>query len=219
MNKHFILYLAFVGAVMAQTPYDSLYLKSTVYKNMIAQFELTKVVSADVVFLGNSITFGGAWNELLGRERIINRGIGSDNTVGMLHRLHQVYLLQPKLCFIMAGINDLYAGASVNRIFHNYMMIVDTLLLHGIIPVIQSTLHVNPKWKQAVEKNDEVNKLNFLLKDYAKIKQIEWLDINTALSSDGALRNEYTTDGVHLTALAYHRWRELLLPVLKKHGL
>lgn len=186
---------------------------------MIAQFELTKVVSADVVFLGNSITFGGAWNELLGRERIINRGIGSDNTVGMLHRLHQVYLLQPKLCFIMAGINDLYAGASVNRIFHNYMMIVDTLLLHGIIPVIQSTLHVNPKWKQAVEKNDEVNKLNFLLKDYAKIKQIEWLDINTALSSDGALRNEYTTDGVHLTALAYHRWRELLLPVLKKHGL
>ncbi|MFA6438223.1 MAG: GDSL-type esterase/lipase family protein [Bacteriovoracaceae bacterium] len=219
MNKYFILYLAFVGAVMAQTPYDSLYLKSTVYKNMIAQFELTKVVSADVVFLGNSITFGGAWNELLGRERIINRGIGSDNTVGMLHRLHQVYLLQPKLCFIMAGINDLYAGASVNRIFHNYMMIVDTLLLHGIIPVIQSTLHVNPKWKQAVEKNDEVNKLNFLLKDYAKIKQIEWLDINTALSSDGALRNEYTTDGVHLTALAYHRWRELLLPVLKKHGL
>jgi len=219
VNKYFILYLAFVGAVMAQTPYDSLYLKSTVYKNMIAQFELTKVVSADVVFLGNSITFGGAWNELLGRERIINRGIGSDNTVGMLHRLHQVYLLQPKLCFIMAGINDLYAGASVNRIFHNYMMIVDTLLLHGIIPVIQSTLHVNPKWKQAVEKNDEVNKLNFLLKDYAKIKQIEWLDINTALSSDGALRNEYTTDGVHLTALAYHRWRELLLPVLKKHGL
>jgi lysophospholipase L1-like esterase len=205
--------------VFAQTPYDSLYLKSSTYKHLTAHFALSKMSSADVVFLGNSITFGGAWNELLGRERIVNRGIGGDNTVGMLHRLQYVYQLKPKLCFVMAGINDIYADVPVERIFNNYKQIIDTLMIHRITPVIQSTLLVNPKWKRAAEKNIEVKELNRLLMEYAVGKNIEYVDLNAVLSINDVLKEEYTTDGVHLTAMAYDRWRELLLPILIKHGL
>lgn len=203
----------------SQTSYDSLYLKSNVYKNLTTIFSMSKTKSADIVFLGNSITFGGNWGELLGRERIINRGIGGDNTVGMLNRMQYVYQLKPKICFIMAGINDIYADAPVEKIFSNYIKIIDTLRTYKIIPIIQSTLHVNPKWKRTEEKNPEVKKLNDLLKDYASKHSILFLDINAVLSTDGVLRDEYTNDGVHLTPIAYGVWRDLLEPVLQKYGL
>ncbi len=219
MKRIFFLSAVCIGTLLSQTPYDSLYLKSTVYKNQTEMFAMSKMKKADIVFLGNSITAGGNWNDLLGRERIANRGIGGDNTLGMLHRLQYVYGLHPKLCFIMTGINDLYADAPVELIFKNYCAVIDTLRLHKVIPVIQSTLHVNPKWKRTEEKNPLVKQLNDLLKEYAQEHSITFIDVNAVLSSNGVLRDEFTTDGVHLTAAGYDAWRELLFPILKKHGL
>jgi lysophospholipase L1-like esterase len=223
MKISVIIAVLFLSAVVhrgdAQTPYDSLYLTIPAYQQLTAQFESTKLHSADIVMLGNSITYGGLWNDLLGKAGVVNRGIGGDNTVGMLHRLHSVYNLHPKICFIMAGINDIYADASVDVIFSNYRKIVDTLRSKQIIPVIQSTLFVNPKWKLASEKNREVAALNALLKDYAAKESIEFIDLNAVLSQDNTLLARFTTDGVHLTAEAYIRWRTLLEPVLKSHGL
>lgn len=219
MKRIFFLTTVCFGTLLSQIPYDSLYLKSTVYKNQTEMFAMSKMKEADIVFLGNSITAGGNWNDLLGRERIANRGIGGDNTLGMLHRLQYVYELHPKLCFIMTGINDLYADAPVELIFKNYCAVIDTLRIHKIIPVIQSTLHVNPKWKRTEEKNPLVKQLNDLLKEYALKNSITFVDVNAVLSSNGVLRDECTTDGVHLTAAAYGAWRELLFPILKKHGL
>lgn len=217
--KIFAVLLLLFSVARSQTAYDSLYMKSSVYKNLTALFALSKVRTADVVFLGNSITFGGNWTELLGRERIVNRGIGGDNTVGMLHRMRFVTSLKPKLCFVMAGINDLYADAPVETVFRNYVKILDTLRAHDIVPVIQSTLHVNPKWRRTEEKNPQVASLNTLLRSYASEHAIEFVDLNAVLSANGVLRDEYTNDGVHLTAAAYGQWRDLLEPILKKHGL
>ena len=218
--KNFLCFvLLLCSASFAQTPYDSLYLKNPAYKNLTALYALSKITSTDIVFLGNSITFGGNWNDLLGRERVINRGIASDNTVGTLHRLQFVYQLKPKLCFIMTGINDIYADAPVERIFQNYINIIDTLRTYRIIPVIQSTLYVNPKWKRTEEKNPEVTKLNNLLREFAGKNGIEFIDLNAILSSNSVLKNEFTTDGLHLNASAYAAWRELLFPILKNHGL
>ncbi len=79
MNKIFLVFILLPFSLSAQTLYDSLYLKSPVYKHLTAMYELSKATSADIVMLGNSITFGGNWTELLGRERIVNRGVGGDN--------------------------------------------------------------------------------------------------------------------------------------------
>jgi lysophospholipase L1-like esterase len=215
----FVLFLLAVPLLYGQTAYDSLFLKSAVYRNLVGQHALSRLTSADIVFLGNSITYGGNWSDLLGRERIVNRGIGGDNTVGMLHRLQYVYQLEPKLCFIMAGINDLYADAPVEIILSNYRRILDTLQLYRITPVIQSTLHVSPKWKRSAEKNAQVTELNKQLQQLATLRKIPFIDINAVLSQDGVLKDEYTTDGVHLTASAYAQWRDLLLPFLSSRGL
>lgn len=219
MRRFAVLFLLTCPVLYGQTAYDSLYLKSAVYKNLVGQFALSRLLSADIVFLGNSITYGGNWSELLGRERIVNRGIGGDNTVGMLHRMQYVYQLKPKVCFIMAGINDLYADAPVHVILANYRRILDTLQLHTIAPVIQSTLHVSPKWKRSTEKNAQVAELNQQLQLLASQRNVPFIDVNAVLSKDGVLLDEHTTDGVHLTAAAYARWRDLLLPFLTSRGL
>lgn len=219
MKRTLIVLFLLANAVLAQTPYDSLYLKNPQYQKLVPQFASLNTDSIDIVFLGNSITSGGKWNTLLGRKHIVNMGIVSDNTIGMLHRLHLVYRLKPKLCFVMAGINDLYADAPVERIFLNYTMIIDTLIAHQITPVIQSTLYVNPKWKRAAEKNRDVSELNMKLQQFAVANGIQFIDVNSILSLNGTLLDEYTSDGVHLVPAAYDHWKELLLPVLKKHGL
>ena len=208
-----------VSFTSSQTAYDSLYLKNPLYKNLTALFDLSRIRQADIVFLGNSITFGGNWSELLGREGIVNRGIGSDNIPGMLRRLHQVTRLNPKLCFLMAGINDLYQDAPVDTVFNRYVQLIDSLRAYGIAPVIQSTLHVNPKWKRADIKNPEVAKLNMQLQKYAREQSLIFLDLNSVLSDNGTLRNKYTTDGVHLTAAAYQVWRDRVESVLQKQGM
>ncbi|MBI2427833.1 MAG: GDSL family lipase [Ignavibacteriales bacterium] len=208
----------YTGTLFSQTDYDSLYLKNPQYKNLTALYDLSKIEKADIVFLGNSITFGGNWSELLGRERVVNRGIGSDNIPGMLQRLSQVARLNPKLCFIMAGINDLYQDVPVDTVFKRYVLLVDSLRAYDIIPILQSTLHVNPKWKRAEVKNLEVAKLNRLLQKYATDRSLVFLDLNSVLSENGVLKNEYTTDGVHLTAAAYQIWRDQIDLVVKKYG-
>jgi len=215
----FLVLLLCVSSASAQTPYDSLYVKNPVYKNLTALYDLTKIQSADIVFLGNSITFGGNWAELLGRERVVNRGIGSDNLPGMLRRLHQVYRLQPKLCFIMAGINDIYADITVDTIFSRYKQLLDSLRRHSITPIVQSTLFVSPKWKRAEIKNTDVAKLNYLLRQYCTQQGLPYIDLNATLSANGFLKSEYTTDGVHLTAEAYAVWRDRIEPLIVAQGL
>ncbi len=218
-NLFFLALLLCSSTASSQVPYDSLYLKNPVYKNLTALYDLSKIRHTDIVFLGNSITFGGNWSELLGRERIVNRGIGSDNIPGMLRRLHQVTRLNPKLCFVMAGINDLYQEVPVDTVFNRYLQLIDSLRVHDIIPVIQSTLHVNPKWKRTEEKNPQVTILNSLLKEYAAVHSLTFIDLNSLLSETGILRMEYTSDGVHLNAAAYKAWRDLIEPIVQKYGL
>jgi lysophospholipase L1-like esterase len=219
MKKVLLLMIISSFSIIAQTPYDSLYLKSSLYKNRTAMFAKSETTSAPIVFFGNSITFAGDWKTLLGRDSIVNQGIGGDNTLGMLHRLQYVYQLHPKLCFIMAGINDIYADVPVEKIFENYKKIIDTLRAKNITPIIQSTLHVNPKWKRTELKNPEVKQLNALLSEYCTINNITFIDLNAKLSTNGILKDQYTIDGVHLTPAAYAVWSEIIAPIIQKYGL
>jgi lysophospholipase L1-like esterase len=202
-----------------QSQHGEEFLSNRNYRLQMELYEVYRTDSAAVVMLGNSITFGVQWNELMGRPGIVNRGIGSDVTRGFLHRLNTVYRLHPVLCCIMGGINDIYNDIPVDSIFATYALITRGLRDHGITPLIQSTLYVSPQWKRSTEKNLEVEALNRLLEAYARAEGIDYLPLNDALSAGGQLREDVTSDGVHLNALGYRLWREMLEPILKKHGL
>ena len=203
----------------AQTKSDSSYIQNRNYTNQTALYDVYKTEKADVVMLGNSITFGVNWNELMGRSSIVNRGIGSDNTYGFLQRMEYVYKLHPRLCCIMGGINDIYQDTPAEHVFENYIKILDGLRTHGIIPVIQSTLFVSTKWKKYVEKNGEVARLDSMLTAYATKNHIDFIDLNAVMSQNNLLKEELTLDGVHLTPKGYALWRDELEKVLRKYAL
>ncbi len=193
-----------------------LYKKNKIYEQQVGFYNIYKTKHAKIVMLGNSITYGCNWSELLGRNDIVGRGITSDNIEGYLARINYVFKLKPKACFIMGGVNDIFAGFTVEQIFNNYKKLVDTLISREIKPVIQSTLFVNPKWKNTEGKNLLITQLNDKLKNLAESKELVYIDLNSRLIDGKNLKDEFTTDGVHLTWKAYRIWGEELEKILFK---
>jgi lysophospholipase L1-like esterase len=168
-----------------------------------------------VVMLGDSITERTSWNKLLGISDVANRGIDGDTTEGFYKRLSGIYQMKPELCFIMGGINDIFWGIPVNEIQENMEKIADELLKHGIKPVMQSTLFVTADWPRWEETNKNVESLNAGLKNICEKKKIPFIDINKDLSRSGALRTEYSCDGLHLSGLGYKEWAKIITPFIK----
>ena len=46
---------------------------------------------------------------------------------------------------------------------------------------------------------------------------MECIDLNAVLSAHRALVEAYTNDGIHLTAAGYAKWRDAILPVIRKY--
>ena len=91
--------------------------------------------------LGNSITHGASWPELLGRSNVVERGIPSDVLRGYWARINDIYKLNPKIVFIMGGLNDIYNWTPVEEIYTVYIRIINDMRARKIIPVIQSTTY------------------------------------------------------------------------------
>jgi lysophospholipase L1-like esterase len=179
-------------------------------------FKVYRPTKIKIVMLGDSITYEADWNELLSRNDIANRGINADITEGFLKRLPDIYTLNPEVCFIMGGINDIGKRIPVKTIFTNYTNIIRALEDKTIRPVIQSTLHISTKQYRWKEINRRVDELNALLKEYALKNNLSFVDVNSVLSVNGALKSSYTYDGVHLLGSGYDTWKELITKELSK---
>jgi len=195
------------------------YLKNPNYIYEKSLYDIYKTRQADIVMLGNSITHGVKWNELLGRERVIERGIPSDNLEGYLSRLDNIYKLKPKVCFIMGGINDIYNWIPLEKIFSNYTRIIKELRARNIKVVIQSTLFVASSYPSSADRNLQVEALNKLLLDYSKNNGLLFIDLNSKLSNKKYLNSDVTRDGLHPNAKGYRIWGREVEAVLMKLGL
>ncbi len=171
--------------------------------------------SSPIVMVGNSITFQGDWKKVLNRNDVTNWGIPGYTTGQIAWTIKHVIALRPKICFLEGGINDLTLGITPKRIYQNQVGVIDTLLAHGIIPVVQSTIY---QYKSS-DGNKRVKKANKLLEDYCAKHGIDYLDLNGVLSTGNELKQEITTDGTHLKPEAYTLWATLVLEELKKSRL
>jgi lysophospholipase L1-like esterase len=172
---------------------------------------------ASVVMVGDSLTAQGRWPELLSTPLVANRGILGDTAEFIGDRLAGVLAPQPQQVFIMAGINDLHRGQSVDRVFQSYRMIVGKLRQANARVVIQSTLRCNPALTEfdSSTLNGKIDGLN------EKLRQLEeadgavvFVDINAVLSDGDGLKRQYTTDGVHLNLSGYQAWAAKIRPLI-----
>lgn len=197
---------------------DTTYYKGTPdHRLLTSLYDVYKTKHAEIVILGNSLSHGVNWNELLGRSDIAERGIPGDGVKDLLGRMEFVYRLNPKICFIMGGVNDLYSGYPAELITANFIKVVEALKEHNIIPIIQSTLYVSSKYILAAQKNREISILNNLLKAYAEKNGVLFIDLNSKMSREGYLQSELTIDGIHLNARGYVIWRDEIEPVISRY--
>jgi lysophospholipase L1-like esterase len=180
----------------------------------------------DVVMVGDSITNGGNWNKLLNNKRIANLGIGGDSTDGVLNRLEDIYYFNPKICFLMIGINDFQGNRSVEYVIENYQKIIQEIKQHNIRVIVQSVLHLGHNYyiNRIIGKNKndweiingKVERLNKELEKKAKEYGVEFVNINAELSINNILEEQYGDySGLHLSQLGYEKWTEIIKPLVE----
>ncbi|MGR5001003.1 SGNH/GDSL hydrolase family protein [Vibrio celticus] len=167
--------------------------------------------NADLVMFGDSITEWAPWADIFRDISMVNRGLAGDTTTGMLRRIDTTLNVKPKLVCFMAGINDLAQGYDVDHIYQNYIDMLKVWQENEIRILVQSTLYVGSKLQGL---NPSVELLNSKLSEYCTQQGIAFLDVNSVLSPNKLLSNEYSCDDLHLNAKAYQTWAEILQPTI-----
>jgi lysophospholipase L1-like esterase len=172
---------------------------------------------ANIVMLGNSITYQGDWKKVLNRNDIYNGG-QPGWTSEQLSWVIKDFIIpyKPKLCFFTAGINDLTLGIPTQRIIDNMKMVIDSIKNVGTIPIYQTTLYQRFNFAR----NREIDKINSAMAEYCLSKEYDFVDLRTSLCKDGDILDKYVTeDNTHLTKAAYPVWAEVISKTIKKYNL
>lgn len=165
----------------------------------------------ELVMYGDSITEWGPWHDAFSGFQVANRGLAGDTTAGMLERIDTTLVCQPKLVCIMAGINDLAQGYSVQQVVENYRRMLAIWQEHGIEVWVQSTLYVGERMSSL---NPLVSELNRQLRQICQAQSLRFIDLNATLCPEQTLPLECSCDDLHLNSHAYAQWLSVLTPML-----
>lgn len=186
--------------------------------------ELNKFIKpGGIVFLGDSITEFFRINEFFPGKYVINRGIGSDTTEGVLKRLkNSVYDLSPSKVFVMIGTNDIAGKIPEQIIISNIGKIIagirencpeTKIYLESIYPVSHEK---NKKIKRHYigrRNNEIIRRINIKLEIMAAEMGIIYIDVFSRLiNQEGNIKLDYTVEGLHLTIEGYNAVTEVLAP-------
>lgn len=179
-----------------------------VYQHRTQILENLTIDSSNIVFLGNSLTEYGEWQEFFDNPNIRNRGIGGEFTDGILRRLQPIISGKPKQIFLMIGINDLILHRPPH-ILANYRSIVEQVKngTPNTELIIQSILPVNNTVKNTGLSNADVLTLNEGIQKIANDFNVKYVDLHQKIKdSSGKLDARYTLDGIHLNQAGYELW-------------
>jgi lysophospholipase L1-like esterase len=225
LNKYLAASMLFLGLFSSVADSQPVKIDSTTrpgnFQLKISQYKMFKNAATDVIFLGNSITAGVDWNELLDLPQARNRGISGDVTFGVLERLDEVIEGKPAKVFILIGINDISRNIPDSIILRNYQQIISRIksgsprtkvYFQTVLPVNNTVLPM----KNHYNKDQHIAAVNEGLKALATKERITCIDLHPRfIDSEGKLMKEYTVDGLHLNAKGYEVWAAILKPYLK----
>lgn len=163
-------------------------------------------------------------NELLQSPKtLLNRGIRGYKTDQLLEHL-DAHLFGQALdkVFLLIGTNDLGKEMPQEETLANLEGIIQSLARDYPLTQLQllSVLPVNEKEQYKgtvyIRTNKKIQALNRAYRDLASIyTNVQFIDLyDTFLDESGQLREEFTTDGLHLTIAGYARLSKALQPYL-----
>ena len=151
-------------------------------------------------------------------QPVINRGFGGSEIVDSTHFADRVIVpYAPRMVFLRAGGNDLWAGKSPEKVSADFKEFAETV--HRKLPEAEIIyISQSPslaRWKQ----HEKEKALNALVADYiagkSYLKYIETYDM--VLGADGKPRAElYVADQLHFNAAGNKLMAERVRPYLPK---
>ena len=181
---------------------DWLYLLSREARSMAAgQGE-----NALTVIVGDSLSL---WmpTEFLSQHRFwLNQSISGETAAGMVKRLYMFNRTNPDTIHVMAGINDLKNGATDTEVLESLQTMMQQLryqhpeaevIIHSILPTRLPNLP-----------SDRIHGINQRLVQITQQEGTTFLDLQGYFSdAEGHLRQDLTTDGLHLNYRGYTMWQ------------
>ncbi|GAA6614393.1 SGNH/GDSL hydrolase family protein [Scytonema sp. NUACC26] len=164
------------------------------------------------ILLGDSLSL---WfpQESLPPDRLwLNQGISGDTSGGIVKRLSAFSTTKPDVIYIMAGINDLRRGLTDETILRNHRKMIRNLReAHPQAKIfVQSIL---PTRLPNIP-NKRIRNINGHLALIAKQENAYYLNLYQWFTDfRGNLREELTTDGLHLSREGYEVWQSALRQV------
>lgn len=218
MNKTILaaaLATATAFASVAEKPVPLHYQRTSFFETVVPD-------STSIVMLGNSLTHGCEWHELLGMPNVLNRGINGDTAGDIDSRLSSVTSGHPAKIFLLAGANDVSHNLSADSIATLVFGLVDRiqretprtqLYLQSLLP-INNSFGVYSRMKG---KEQLIRDTNVLLEQGARQRGVPFINLYPLFcDEDGNLRSDLTNDGLHLLGPGYLIWKEALLPYLDR---
>jgi lysophospholipase L1-like esterase len=172
----------------------------------VAQFRGANRLS---ILLGDSLSMWFPREKMPTGKLWLNQGISGDTSSGVLKRLSAFSQTRPDVIYIMAGINDLRQGVTDETILNNHRLIIRRLrrthpqtqiFLQSILPTRLPTIS-----------NNRIRHINHQLALIAQQQGVKYLDLHHWFTDfQGNLREDYTTDGLHLSKQGYGVWSSTL---------
>jgi lysophospholipase L1-like esterase len=166
-----------------------------------------------LVLLGDSLTAANPVQQISG-VRVVNMGISGDEAdhpeAGVLRRVDRVGRVQPCCVFLLVGGNDLNNRKPLDAYISQYSQVLTALQREaaGATIFVQSLLPTRDRFAHLLQVIREANVRLWTLADEKKCR---WLDLFPLMTDDaGELRQEFTSDGIHLTPAAYGIWMGVL---------
>ncbi|MGB5969047.1 MAG: GDSL-type esterase/lipase family protein [Spirulinaceae cyanobacterium] len=164
------------------------------------------------VLVGDSLSLWFPSQLLPGGKLWLNQGISGENSTQILQRVSTFAQTNPETIYVMAGINDLRQGANNWTILNNTRLIVRRIKQNHpqAEVVVQSIL---PTRLEAIP-NSRILYLNQQVRDIAQQEGANHLDLHPYFTdSQGQMRRDLTTDGIHLSSQGYRVWQSVLSDV------
>jgi lysophospholipase L1-like esterase len=163
-----------------------------------------------VLMMGDSITEGFDTARLMGGWNIANRGVSGDSTEECLARIRPEWFMPaPALLFLCIGTNDLARSRSDQFILDGIRNIVRTVRNHSNPKIVLTSLF--PTRGNEPRPNERIRTLNSGIAVLATELGCICYDLHRIFTDGtGALKEEYTEDGLHLTEAAYRTWTRVL---------
>jgi len=203
-------------AKTAEFAKNSPYLKS----GLVAECEnVGDAYFADAAFLGDSLTMGlQAYSGLpeatfLCRTSMSIGGVFGEESDGT-SLVDKVKAAKPGKIYVMLGVNEEISMSNKENVMEKYQTLIDALMEQNPEAkiYIQSIMPYSKK-KEAdgKVKNEVIYNFNESLLKMAEENDIYYVDVYKAVTdNDGCMKENLTTDGIHLNAEGCKMWMEYL---------